>query len=269
MEDKEELELKDGEEVVDEVHEVEEHSPDDPDYAKGELEKAVAKGYDPSDEKGLSPGEFNRNQSFFNKIKALKIEKTKEVSALKKQIDALANQVSAAERRGFDEAMKQLDAQRREAVRYGNVEEFDAVNVKMEELKAHTAAVSTNNLPLELQEFQERNKEWVNGDTAKGRVIYDKVQDFVKHLPSSLSLADKISQIEEYVDLTYPNRGADVKAKASKVAAGASPSMKKANHGTSIDELPEFYRARYEVIKKQNPSYTVDQYVTAINGRFK
>lgn len=227
------------------------------DYAPELLERAKAMGgYDPNHEKGLSPGEWIRNKSFFKKI-----------DVMNKRINDLTTQIQEAQKRGYEEGLKALDAQRHAAVEYGNVEEFKKIDAQMQDIQnrmnATTAAIVTDPAVIE---FNERNKDWVYADTAKGKIIYDKVMDFSQNLPSYLTPAERVDQVEEYVKLSFPerNKTEPVSTPKSAVAPGHSPSVKSSGK-SSYNDLDQYQQEAYTRIKATNPKFTVSDYLDLFN----
>lgn len=241
---------------------------EDPDYSAEELAKAQANGYNPDDEKGLSPGEFNRNGSFIKKID----KQNRAIKNLKYTVHELKAQMVEAQRRGYEEGLRALEAQRKEAVRYGNEEEFNRLDTEVNQMKTNMANLAPE-VPPEQQEFIERNKDWFFADSAKGKVIHDKVTEFVSGLPAHMSPDDKMRQIEEYIELAFPNRSNSTVAKKETVqpkpkpvptVASGSPGLKSSQGKYTIDDLDEHGKIAFSRIRNNDPKFTVDEYVALL-----
>jgi len=264
-------------EAVDEISALLKAHEGDPDWSAEELEKAKNDPhatFDPNGKK--SPGEFNRSSPLFTKIK----ETTKELARLKKQMDDMNAKLSESEKRGYQRALAELEVKRREAVKFGDEESFEAYDKQYRELQqvataAPAQVASVRTIPEGAEEFFERNNHWLTGETPEDERIRDKVTAYEQRLlerrfnEGKPTLSPKALGIylEDYAKAEFPHRFQNpAQAKPVAVEAADSPRVKPSEPKVTYDDLNAFQQAACDRFVKQNPGATKAEYIKLLKN---
>ena len=150
-----------------------------------DLEKdALEKGWDPSRSK--SAKEWLDDLPLYTAIK----EKNKELKQLKKTVDELKSLFEKKEKAEYDQTVAQLETQRKDAVAKNDYKSIQAIDEQKNKLAAPANVVHDAVL-----EFQDRNKEWLNGIGWKEK----EMKDFVLRRDSDL-MALKLP-VDEHMEM--------------------------------------------------------------------
>ena len=169
--------------------------------------EARAKGWRPQEEfsgdatKWVDHEEFLKRSDLYHTIG--KMNQT--LKKRDKEIEAIVNytkqQTEAAYQRGLQEAHGRLDAAV-EAKDPAAVREITKEIVQLEQQKPAPAAQSEE-LPEEVQDFQERNASWFDKDAKMTRVAIALAQQFAEEHPR-MSVTKRLQMVEDEMAEMYP-----------------------------------------------------------------
>lgn len=234
-----------------------------------EEQYARQKGWKPKEEWDESRGEwidaaeFNRRGPLFETIGKLKDE----IRGYKKSADSLAEhnrmlaeKAKEAEERGRQKAIEELEQQRLEAVRDGDLEAFqDAENrIKeyepKEEPKIEEQKTEEPKLDPEVQSWVDKNT-WFEKDEAMTLYMIEQQK---KNLSKGLSLSEALKLSEEQVKREFAHKFTNPnKDKPSPMAGKVDSGTKKSY---SINDLPPQYRPIYKEISR-NIEMPLSEYI--------
>lgn len=243
--------------------------------AEVDLEEQYArqKGWKPREEWDESRGEwidaaeFNRRGPLFETIGKLKDEireYRKSADSLAEHNRKLAEKAREAEERGRQKAIEELEQQRLEAVRDGDLEAFqDAENRLKEHQEAPEPSETTETenkepgqvkLEPEVQAWVDKNT-WFEKDEAMTLYMIDQQK---KNLAKGLSVSDALKLSEEQVKREFAHKFTNPnKDKPSPMAGKVDKGQKK---GYSISDLPAQYRPIYKEISR-HIEMPLDEYI--------
>ena len=137
----------------------------DKDLSDNETEaEALKKGWTPDGPK--SAEEFLRAEPLYDALKS----KGKEIKDLRKTIDELKTWVDKSKKSGYDQAVKELNQQKEEAIYLGDVDAVKNVDKQLDEQKQEYGA-SPVAPSSEVSEFMKRNSDWVNDPSYEAQKI--------------------------------------------------------------------------------------------------
>ncbi len=269
--------------LPEEIQEVLDAHAGDPDWSEEEIKKALDDPHAKYNPKGpRSPGEFNRNGSYLNKIKDMKSHHTREMNMLKRQLDDLKSHMTNNEQRNIQKEAQEIQAKRMAAVEYGDKETFVALDQQFAELQQrmqHAAPPvplgQSVDLPEEIQEFYGRNQDWINGGTAEADIILYKAREFESQLKTQrltmrqaeLNDIEMAKRIEAYVHREFPDkfRNSSNRSRPAAVEQVDSPRIKPVENRAGLKDLNSFQREACQRFITDNPGSTVEEYIGLMN----
>ncbi len=270
-------------ELPEEIQAVLEAHAGDPDWSVDEIKKALEDPHARYNPKGpRSPGEFNRTGNSIAKIKEMKSHHTREMNALKRQLDELKSHMTNNEQRTIQKEAQEIQAKRMAAVEYGDKETFVALDQQFAELQqrmqyaAPPAPMGVQvDLPEEVQAFYDRNKDWINGGTTEADIILDKAREFENRLrvqrastrQPDLNEVEMAQRIEAYVHREFPDkfRNNANRSRPAAVEQVDSPRIKPVENRAGLKDLNSFQREACQRFITDNPGSTVEEYIGLMN----
>ena len=268
--------------VVEKVEDKKESAPVDE-----ELKIAMENGYNPDDPKGYTPREYNLRGPLLNEIsergKELK-RQAKQISQLEDMIKKLGDQMTKAEARSIEKEAKEIHARRLEAIQYGDVAKFEALDKEYKELQAsvppahNDIAEPRQQLSPDAQAFIERNSDWFNTDTTENFQMKKDAIEFEADYLNARAMEGKPPlthavlgrRIEEYIKSKYPHRFENPeKSKPAAVVASKNSSIDKEPQA-NLEDLTPHQQQVFHRMKRADPSLTPDKYLKSLTvGVFK
>ena len=232
-------------------------------------QKAVEMGWKPKDQFNeddksfVGAEEYVRNQSFFDKIDTLQQRMRKQEHESKEQLRAVNAQVKESKRVGYEQALRDLEGKRNEAVELGDTDSFntidseyarvrdDLVNTNREiEQQAAAPAAPTDG---EVQ-FKDRNSSWFNFDNQGNRQMAEQAIVINNHLMESkpyLTEHQRLESVEKEIKSLYTNRFDNPnKAKPAAVAPTSASSGRAVSGNVTYEGLSSDDKRRYKVCKE-------------------
>lgn len=253
-----------------------------------ELKLAMENGYNPDDPKGYTPREYNLRGPLLNEIsergKELK-RQAKQISHLEDMIKKLGDQMSKSEARSIEKEAKEIHSKRLEAIQYGDVAKFEALDREYQALQASIppshndiAPAPQDRLSPDAQAFIERNSEWFNTETTENFQMKKDAIEFENEYLNARALEGKPPlthavlgrRIEEYIRSKYPHRFENPeKSKPAAVVASKSSSIDKETHA-SMEDLTPHQQQVFHRMKRADPKLTPEKYLESLTvGVFK
>lgn len=232
------------------------------------LEEAIKSGYDPnySGPNKKSPEQFVKDGSFFKKIE----EQKKAINELKKLFQESEARSIKIERETRERTLKELQAQKEEAVAIADVAEYKRIEAleraEAEKLKEVPVKPVQNELPPEMTEFAERNKDWFNNATPENLLmakaadgLCEVIAEEARLNGETLSLVEQLKRVEERIKDVFPKRfrnvNQDKPALVGGVAPQASGKAKTLADRLSSEQLAYIKKAREYGSKLTNEEY--------------
>jgi hypothetical protein len=136
-----------------------------PEFSPVELE-AMELGWRPKEEfqgdegKFIDAKEFVGRKSLYDKIEAQK----NEIKTIRQGVDALKQHYAHVETRAFEKALKQLEAQQKQAVRDGDADSFESIESQKKALEAERQEFidATEQIKTEAPQVHPELQAWVN-----------------------------------------------------------------------------------------------------------
>ena len=199
--------------------------PELPNLSEAEIE-AVSKGWKPQEDFDVeekdyvSADEFLRRGELFDKIRDLKHQGRRDTRRLEDQVKDLTDLVRDSRVQGYEQALTDLEAKRKDAVEVGDVDAFNSIdsqyNKVREAIAKHEAApqaVAQDIDPAAI-EFQDRNKDWFNNNTHENTSMVNQAINIDQHLAQAkpyLSEVQRLEVVEKEMKDLYPHRFANPK----------------------------------------------------------
>jgi hypothetical protein len=229
------------------------------------LAEAVKMGYDPN-YKGpnkKTPEQFVKDGSFFKKIDAQK----KDIEELKQLFKASEERSRKIEEATRKRVLEELEAAKIKAVSEGDVEAYKQADQKhREEIQQISKAPVVDEIPGEVKEFIERNKDWFNINTPENELMAktaDGLSSVVKEEArlrgESLSLNEELKRVEERIKILFParfensNQSKPAMTAKSTVSTGDKPK-------TLASRLSKKQREYFEAAKEYGSKLSVEEY---------
>ena len=187
--------------------------------------EARQKGWRPLEEFSGDPAkwvdheEFQKRSDLYHQIG----KQNKTIKKMEESLDSVVKytkiQTEAAYQRGLQEAHTRLDA----AVGANDptaVREITKEIVQLEQQKP--AEVKADELPVEVQDFQERNSSWFDKDAKMTRVAIALAQQFAEEHPR-MALAKRLELVDEEMAEMFPTKFTPRRESASSVEGAGQP----------------------------------------------
>lgn len=272
-------------EPVVEVQEAEEASveAEAPQFSDTEI-AAMEQGWKPPEEfqdegkEPISAEEFIRRGELFDKIKEVKHNSRRELRRMEEQMREMTDLLKEERTRGYEQALRDLDAKRREAVEIGDVEAFNSYDLEYNRVQeekqatAHKFAEPAPAIPEAALEFQERNADWFNSNTPENNSMVTQavqIDEFLSKEKPYLSDEQRLNLVEQEIKTLYKHRFENPKKKApSKVEAPAKDSVaaRPSSNGLAIkvSDLDERQKEAAKRFLSMDPSLTMEDYLKSV-----
>ena len=264
-----------------------EEAPAEEESSNSELSEAEAKareqGWKPPEEfeedgkEPISAEEFLRRGELFDKIKDLKNQSRRETQRLQQQVEELTGLVRTERKRGYEQAFKDLEGRRREAIETGDLEAFNQIDEEYirvrDELTQESMAEKQNaaEIPEEAVKFQEANADWFNSNTPENSAMVNQAVTIDQYLAEAkpyLTPAQRLQSVEKEIKNLYPHRFSNPKKKApAKVEANASAGTVPtgaAKGKIKYSDLDDKQKAACERFMSLDPSLTAEDYLKSV-----
>ena len=249
QQDEGEQDVSEESDQVTEQSDTDEQAPDTeeiPSELSESEQSARAAGWRPKDEfngpkdKWVNHDEFNRRAELFDKIGS----QNKAIKDLNKKLDALINHNQSLETKTREKVLAELEAQKREAIGFGDTEAFDAVEAKIEELEKQESTLKVEDdepeqapaqpeqqeIPKPIKDFAERNNTWFEKDREMTEFAVFKVQQATN---AGIPINEALEQAEASVKSMFASKLAPApnprKSKPAAVMSGQNESRPSTN----------------------------------------
>lgn len=271
------------EEYVSEVEEQEAvHHEESDDSVLSDVEKqAMEQGWKPpdkfdeSDKEFVSAAEYLRRGELFEKIKELKSASRSETRRLEKQIEELTNLMHDSKRQGYEQALRDIEARRREAVEIGDIEGFNAADNQYAELKEKLNSIKQSKVSAEPEisdaalQFKERNHDWFNNNTPENSSMVNQAINIDQYLTSNkpyLTEDQRLALVEKELKTLYPHRFSNMhKKRPAKVESAQKASVSRAGDPMKVkfEDLDDNTKAAAKSFLESDPSLTIEDFLRA------
>lgn len=240
----------------------------DPDWSPEELAKAKANRYKEDDPKGYSPGEFNRRGELFTVIK----EKNDHIEAMVRNMN---HKLEAAERRGYEQALVELNSRRDAAIDLGDRAAVHALDREADALR-NSYQQSIAPIPshdIERSNYVEQNRQWLSDPD-----MYSVAVGFEQRLMSQratlglppLSAREQGAAIREHVMKSFPHKFENRASSAPPLVEGSSGGRvdKEASRRgeATVHDLTPQQREIYSRMKRDlEPDLTPQEYINRMS----
>lgn len=162
---------------------------------------AIAKGWKPDGPK--SAEEFLRAEPLYEELKA----RGKEIKELKTTLDELKGYMTKQQELGYKKALRELEEARRDAIRLGEVEQVESLDLQIQDQRNEFNTVVTKEAQAEVAAFAERHKDWIHDPSYEAQEIREFVKRRDNELVSfNLPPAKHLATIEQDMMKKFPNR---------------------------------------------------------------
>lgn len=166
-------------------------------------------------------------------------DQSKKIKELFKTVDLLKDHMTKNEQAAYDRAKRDLDSQRRQAIKEGDVELVEQLDQHYQELKPQSLAPPEDiNSHPSILDFEERNAEWLNDTSFEALKMQKWIQEHGAVLGKKKLPVDKHMQVlEEHLHKEFSNyfesgEDAEVSAVSSSrsTTSTSGANRKKKNH---------------------------------------
>uniref|UniRef100_A0A6M3J1E4 Uncharacterized protein n=1 Tax=viral metagenome TaxID=1070528 RepID=A0A6M3J1E4_9ZZZZ len=215
----------------------------------GPEQEAIREGWLPKEQfKGdpnlwVSAPEFIRRGKLIDRIGS----QHKEIENMRKANEELVNLVKKQAEKLSQEKATEILAKKREAIAQGDVNSAEyyekEYNTYQNELHSYQAPKNNDkDLPREYRDFADRNATWLNPNSAENNammVYADKLDQELARDNPSLSVQDRLDEVESRVKDLFPHRFDDSRAKRAPAVEGKKLSPKRDPNKITFNDLPE------------------------------
>lgn len=230
---------------------------DEPQLSDAE-QKAVARGWQPKElfkgdpEEWVDAAEFNRRQPLFEKIGA----QSKEVKELRKKLDAVVKYTAAQEQKIREKVIAEYEAKKREAVKFGDVDAYEAADQELKKVAAEEApkfeeeeekpAPQEQQLPEYVQKFSRENP-WFLTDIDMQAVMLRRHEILVGQ---GMGIEQAIGEALKHVKATFPAKFTNPnKSKPPPVMSGNREARPQSGSKRTMASLSHEERSVYHSLK--------------------
>ena len=154
-----------------------------------------AKGWNPDGPK--SAEEWARAKPLYDELKT----RGKELKQLRRTVDELKEHMQKQEKVAYEKALKDLQAQRVEAIQSGDVERVQEID------KAQADLPQVNDTPPAVIDFQERHNEWLTSPSFEHMQMREWVTKRDNELAQyNLSPEEHMKTLEEHLHKQFPDK---------------------------------------------------------------
>ena len=262
----------------------EESVPEEPKFSEAE-QAAIEQGWRPPSEfneegkEPVSAEEFLRRGELFDKIKDLRHQYKRDTSRLEDKVHELSSLIKDERKRGYEQALTDLDVQRKEAVEIGDVDTFNRVDSEYNRIREEQAKLASQpepqtpeQVPQAVIEFQDRNADWFNGNTPENTSMVNQAVAIEEHLTNTqpyLTEIQRLEQTEAEIKKLYPHRFSNPKKKQppkveAPKAESAPSAPSKSGLQIKFSDLDDRQKAACEAFVESNPNVTVEDYLKSV-----
>lgn len=231
--------------------------------------RARRMGWIPKDEYGGDPSRWVTAEEFIRKgeeempiLRERLRKQDQSMAEMHKLLEDVVSHQKEQTKRAVDEAISKARAERREAVRDGDVEKVDKLDEQIDELKEQKAEASQKttkaDVPQEFVEWAQRES-WFAKDKALNKFAIAHY-DLLLENPG-LTDAERLRMVSKEVRKRYPEKFTQRKPAASDVEGGSSAPKSTGTKGYS--DLPPEAKKICDRLCKEIPGYTKDKYLKA------
>lgn len=239
-------------------------------------EKARAQGWRPPEEfdeegkEAVSAGEFLRRGEYFARMDRM----SNEIRGLKKQLDK-------ERQRGYDQALRDVEVQRREAIELGDYAAFEDLDAKYNNLRQERAEIerdmhqNVGEPTRDAIEFQDRNGDWFNANTPENQSMVTqaiKIEEYYVQSKPYLTEGQRLALVEKEMKDLYPHRFKNQMKKApSKVEVATTDAHVRTGkvEGIRYEDLDDRQKAACETFLAVDPSLKVEDYLRSLTHGLK
>lgn len=195
-------------------------------------------------EYGWNP-EGEKSASEFIKVALDKFpEQSKKIKQLFKAVDEMKDHMSKTEKVAYERAKSELEAERKQAIKAGDVSKVE--ELEQAQLELTSKAIDTEaELPPAIKEFEERNNTWLQGSSFEEIEMQQWVESHGAYLGrKKLPVDEHMALLEEHLKKKFPAyfQKDDDSTEPSSPVIGVSqgnPGKKKKSAPTFKDLSPE------------------------------
>lgn len=191
----------------------------------------------------------------------------KETKELRDKLKALEDKVKLVEEKTTQKSLEELNKQRLEAISAGDTEAFLEADAKYQEAikQIPVQQPEAREIPIEGQQFVERNKDWFNDDPKnKHFVAIAQLADQELVNYPHFTKAESYAYIENRVKEVFPDKFKPQKAVAAVSPVEAKHTPVSSTQSKRYVDLSAEEKSIYSKIKAMDDSYTVDEFLNDI-----
>lgn len=170
-------------------------------------------------------------------------DQSKKIKQLFRSIDELKTHMTKSEEKAYERAKADLDAQRKDAIRQGDVDEVERLDKEREQLLPQPVQSSEPQIPQAILDFEERNKEWIDGTSFEDLKMQQWVEDHGKVLGrKKLPIDEHMNLLEEHLKKEFAHRfeteeNTEVKSPVSQSRQNVTGASKSKNSKITFNDL--------------------------------
>ena len=235
--------------------------------------------FEGGDKEPVSAEEFLRRGELFDKIKDLKQQYRRDTHRLEDQVRELTDMVHGERTRGYEQALKDIEYKRQEAVEIGDVDAFNSLDTeyqriarekhKLEQMPKQEAYVVNE----AAEHFQTKHKDWFNSNTPENNSMVNQAVQIEQHLLKEkpyMTDEQRLLLVEKEMKDLYPHRFKNPKrtapAKVEAPVATPAASVAQSTGGIKIkfSDLDERQQAAAERFMALDSSLTMEDYLRSV-----
>lgn len=230
-------------------------------------EQARAKGWKPEKEFDGDPAdwvdaeEFIKRGPLFEKIR----NQGKQLTDLKKTIDAMAQHMQKTTKAAVDKAIADLKAQRREAIEVGDADKVEKIDAAIDEQKAiviEQREAPAKELPEEIAAFIKVNP-WFNTHPEMRAMAIAFQDTYLKNNPGMLK--ESLDETAKRIRRAFPEHFANDKRETPPAVEGADASRQPSSKGKyTVERLSADQRRVYAQIVTKHKTVSHDEFFKSL-----
>lgn len=138
------------------------------------------------------------------------IQSRKRQRELERTLQLTINKVEQIRKESYDKAMADFKAQQREAIRQGDEDSFFDLEKKIEDFKEKNSQDQQDDQIISyVKDFEERNAEWYNLDSAENIAMLNdaqEIEDKLSRFKPDEDVEERLKKVEEAIKIKYPHR---------------------------------------------------------------